>query len=143
MCCLHLGGGRWAMRLMFTYQTVQSLPYYIAFQTTLNCSTHYHITQSPSNRTVSVKLHTLPHYAVCCTTQSIKLHTTILHILPNYSVPYYTLPNYKSTKQCSLYCTTQSTPPECTVYQTRQSLAYYTLLNCTHYLCTYRVSHCG
>jgi len=91
------------------YQTVQSLPYYVAFQTTLNSSTHDHTTQSLSNRTFSVKLHTLPHYEIRCTTHTIKPYTTILHILLNYSVPYYTLPNYKPTKLCSLYCTTQST----------------------------------
>jgi len=75
------------MRLVLIYQTMRYLPYYIAFQTTLNCSTHDHTTQALSNCTVSVKLHTLLHNTVCCTTHTIKLHTIILHILLNYSVP--------------------------------------------------------
>lgn len=132
MCCLHLGGGRWGTRLVLIYQTMQSLPYYIAFQTTLNCSTHNHTTQSLK-----------PQSLWNCTPYYI-MQSAVLYTLSNSTPPYYTY--YQTTvyhtTHCQItslpscvVCTVLHSPPECTVsanctvYQIRQSLAYYTLQN--------------
>jgi len=89
---------------------MQSLLYYIAFQTTLNYSTHDHTTQSLSN----------------CTPPYYKFYRTTVYHTTRYQIT--SLPSY-------VVCTVLHSPPECTVstnctvYQTRQSLAYYTLQN--------------